>query len=189
MSTPGEAAPFQRLRHVLTRDSLGDSQRVAARQTMSPEFERVALSPGWPARDRLAALADLAAAAQVSCLPPREREIVIIELSRLALRILWWEGLLGPGIAPEAAPVDAAVMLIEICATGLLPEGPAGWMALERAKALIMRADVVAALREDAPRRERLLVQLVQAEARLHPILLEKQTGPSSPPRCRRQFR
>ena len=172
MSSPAEAAPFQRLRHVLTRDSLGGSQRVAAQQVMSPEFERIALTPGWRAQDRLAALTELATAAQFSTLPPREREIVIFELSRLALRILWWEGLLGPGMAPEVPPVNAAVLLIEICATGLLPEGPAGWMVLERAKALIMRTDVVQALREDAPRRERLLMQLVEAEARLNPMLV-----------------
>ena len=172
MSSPAEAAPFQRLRHILTRDSLGDSQRMAAQQVMSPEFERIALTPGWRAQDRLAALADLATAAQMSHLPDREREIVIIELSRLALRILWWEGLLGPGMAPEAPPVDAAVILIEICAAGMIPEGPAGWMVLERAKALLMRTDVVAALRQDEPRRERLLLQLVQAEARLHPMLI-----------------
>lgn len=172
MPSPADAAPFQRLRHVLTRDSLGDSQRTAAQLVMSPEFERIALTPGWRAQVRLAALADLAGVAHASTLPLREREIVIIELSRLALRILWWEGLLGPGMAPEVPAPDAAAVLIEICATGLLPEGPAGWMVLERAKALIQRSDVVAALRENDERRDRILQQLVAAEARLHPVLV-----------------
>ncbi len=170
MSSPAEAPPFARLRHYLTRDALGDSQRSAAQLTMSPEFERVALSPGWRAQERLGAIAELSVLALSSTLPAREREIVIIELSRLALRILWWEGLLGPGLAPEPAADMVAAVLIEICASGLLPEGPSGWMVLERAKTLLQRQEVVHALRGDAPRRDRLLQQLVAAEARLYPL-------------------
>ena len=48
--------------------------------------------------------------------------------------------------------------------------GPAGWMVLDRAKGLLQRQDVVQALRGDAPRRDRLLTQLVAAEARLYPL-------------------
>ena len=172
MSSPAEAAPFQRLRHALTWESLAANPRAAAQQAMSPDFERIALSPGWRAHDRLAAIAELASAASVSPLPVRERDVVLSELSRLALRILWWEGLLGPGMVREVAPIDAAVLLIEICAAGLLPEGAAGWMVLERAKGLIQRSDVVHALRSDAVLRERLLRQLMAAEARLSPVMV-----------------
>ena len=170
MSLPAETPPLVRQRHLLTRDALGDSQRSATQQTMSPEFERVALSPGWRVQDRLGAIAELSVLALSSTLPRRERESVIAELSRLALRILWWEGLLGPGLAPEPAADAVAAILIEISAAGLLPEGPAGWMVLERAKSLLQRPDVVQALRGDAPRRDRLLTQLVAAEARLVPL-------------------
>ena len=172
MTSPAEAAPFVRLRRLLSLDTQDDKPRSAAQLIMSPEFERVALASGWRASDRLSALAAFGEMAQTSGLPPREREIVISELSRLALRILWWEGLLGPGLAPEPAPDVAAATLIEICATGLLPEGPAGAMVLDRAKGLLQRQDVVHALRGDAARRDRLLTQLVDAEARLLPLAL-----------------
>jgi len=170
MESPEEAPPFRRLRHILTRDALGDPEREAARQTMSPDFERVALSPGWPAPVRLSALAEMARLAQDAPLAPRDRRIVSQELARLALRILWWEGLLGPGMVQEAPPDIAAAALVELCAGGFLPEGPAGWMVLDRARALLQRSDVVKALRENVPRRERLLRQLVEAEARLKPL-------------------
>lgn len=172
MSSPAQAAPFQRLHTVLTRDSVGDLRREAAQIAMSPEFERVALTPGFRVDERLQAIAELAQKAQTSCLPLREREIVISELARLALRILWWEGLLGPGIVAEVPGDVAAAVLIELLATGCLPEGPAAWMVMDRAKNLLKRADVVRALRENAPRRDRLLSQLVQAEARLSPLAL-----------------
>jgi hypothetical protein len=170
MDTPAETGPFQRLRMTLTRDSLGDPTREAARQVMSPEFERIALSPGWPPQARLSAIAGLAQLAQDSNLPQRERVVVIHELNRLALRVLWWEGLLGPGMVQEAPPDVAAAALIEIVAAGLIPDGPAGMMLLDRAKALLRRQDVVHALRNNTPRRDRLLTQLVTAEARLKPL-------------------
>lgn len=172
MESPGEAPPFRRLRHILTRDALGDPEREAARQTMSPEFERVALSPGWSPALRLAALTEMARLAQDAPLAPRDKRIVIHELSRLALRVLWWEGLLGPGMVQELAPDIAAAALVELCAGGFLPEGPAGRMVLERARVLLAREDVIKSLRENTPRRERLLRQLIEAEARLHPLAL-----------------
>lgn len=170
METPDQTGPFQRLRHTLTRDSLGDPTREAARHVMSPELERVALSPGWSPQARLSAVAELARLALDSTLPLRERQVVIQELNRLALRILWWEGLLGPGMVQEAPADVTAAALIEVVAAGLMPEGPAGWMVLERAKSLLRRQDVVRALRDNAPRRERLLTQLVAAEGRLKPL-------------------
>lgn len=172
MDTPDEAAPFRRLREILTRQTPGDPDREAARQTMSPEFERVALSPGWPTVQRLSALAALAQLTLDSRLPERERAVVLHELGRFSLRILWWEGLLGPGMAQEVAPDIAAAALVEFCAGGLLPEGPAGLMVLDRVRALLQRSDVVQALRGNAPRRERLLHQLAAAEARLRPLEL-----------------
>lgn len=172
MSSPAQAAPFQRLHMVLDRDSMGDSRREAAQIAMSPDFERVALTPGFRMDERLQALAALAQKAQISSLPRRERDILLSELARLALRILWWEGLLGPGIVAEPPGDVAAAVLIELLATGCLPEGPAAWMVMDRAKTLLRRADVVRALRENAPRRDRLLTQLVQAEARLSPLAL-----------------
>jgi hypothetical protein len=172
MTSPADATPFAHLRHILTGDGQGDTPRSAAKLIMSPDFERVALAAGWRASDRLSALAAFSEMAQTSALPRREREIVIAELTRLALRVLWWEGLLGPGLATEPAPDVVAATLIEICATGLLPEGPAGGMVLERAKGLLQRQDVVHALRGNAARRDRLLAQLVAAEARLLPLAL-----------------
>jgi hypothetical protein len=121
-------------------------------------------------QDRLATIADLAQAVRASALPVREREIVLAELARLSLRVLWWEGLLGPGIAPEISPDTAAAVLIELLAAGFLPDGAASWMVMERAKHLLTRSDVVRALREAEPRRERLLTQLAQAEARIRPL-------------------
>jgi hypothetical protein len=172
MHTPDEAAPFRRLRQILTQGPPGDPDREAARATMAPEFERIALSPGWPAGQRLAALADLARLTLDSQLPERERQIVLHELGRFSLRILWWEGLLGPGMVQEAAPDVAAEALVELCAGGFLPEGPAGLMVLERVRALLQRSEVVQALRANVPRRERLLRQLMAAEARLRPLEL-----------------
>lgn len=172
MTSPADAAPFQRLRHVLTRDSLGDVRHEAAQIAMSPDFERVALTPGWRMQARLTAIADLARLVHDSPLPEREREIVLAELGRLSLRILWWEGLLGAGIVTEAPGDVAAAVLIELLASGCLAEGPAATMVLERAKLLLRRSEVVRALRENTARRDRLLLQLAQAEARLSPLQL-----------------
>jgi hypothetical protein len=171
MESPDQAGPFLRLREALSEQA-DPSSRDAARQVMSAEFERIALSPGWPPAARLSAIAALARVARDSALPAMERATVLQELNRLALRVLWWEGLLGPGMVREAPPDVAAAALIELVAAGLMPEGPAGWMVIERAKALLRRSDVVRALRENAPRRDRLLAQLVQAEARLKPLQL-----------------
>lgn len=170
MDAPEQSGPARRLRLILTRDSQGDTGREAARTVMSPEFERMALSPGWAPSARLACLTELASLTQQSVLPLREREVVVQELSRLALRILWWEGLLGPGMVEEAPADIAAAVLIEMVAAGLMPEGPAGWMALDRAKALLKRGDVVQSLKGNVPRRERLVQQLILAEARLKPL-------------------
>jgi hypothetical protein len=172
MPSPETTAPFRRLRHVLTRESLGEARREAAQIAMSPDFERVALSPGFRMQARLSAIADLAHLANASFLPTREIDIVLTELGRLALRILWWEGLLGAGMAAEIPGDAAATILIELLASGCLPEGPASTMVMERAKALLERPDVVRALREDTQRRDRLILQLVEAEARLQPLSL-----------------
>lgn len=172
MSAPSvaEAPPFRRLRQILTRDVIPENVREAAGVAMSVDFERAALTPGWRMQDRLAAVSGLARLVHDSPLPPRERDIVLFELARLALRVLWWEGLLGPGMAPEQPGDVAAAVLIELLASGALPEGPAALMVLERAKALLQRGDVILALRQNAPRRDRLLQQLVAAEARLQPL-------------------
>jgi hypothetical protein len=90
----------------------------------------------------------------------------------LSSAVLWWEGLLGSGIVTEAPGDVAAAVLIELLASGCLAEGPAATMVMERAKLLLRRTDVVRALRENTPRRDRLLLQLSQAESRLSPIQL-----------------
>jgi len=171
-SSPADTPPFALARDMLAGRRPMDDKRAAGHLIMSPDFERVALSPGWRATQRLSALADLALLVAAAPLPPKEQQIAIAELSRLALRILWWQGLLGPGMAPEARPDVAAVTLVEFAAAGLLPEGPAGWMVLDRAKELLMREDVVKALLADEPRRIRLAEQLALAEARVHALAL-----------------
>lgn len=171
MVPPAESPPFERLRRILSGEQ-ADAGRDAAQTVMSPEFERVALTPGYRMQERLVALTALAVLAQEGPLPRREREVVLAELARLALRVLWWEGLLGPGMADEAEGDVAAAVLIELLASGCLPPGAASWMVLDRAKALLKRGDVVQALRENAPRRDRLLQQLIQAEARVRPLEL-----------------
>jgi hypothetical protein len=115
-------------------------------------------------------LTELARLSTTSPLPERERESVQAELGRLALRILWSEGLFGEALAPASPPAQAASRLLELAASDLLPEGPAFRAVMNRAKALLRRHDVVAQLTADAALRDRLLEQLMRAEERFRSV-------------------
>lgn len=131
------------------------------------ELQRSLVGQQWNARTRLEMLSELARLAGTSPLPARERETVQAELARIALRILWSEGLFGEGLTPSAPPAEAASRLLELAASDLLPEGPAFKVVMTRAKELLNRHDVAAQLAEDEELRVRLLDQLARAEDRI----------------------
>lgn len=159
--------PIVRLQDLLTGVADQADDRSAARAVMGEDIQRLFLGPQWLPRDRLELLTDLARTAMTGPLPLRERELVVAEVSRLAVRILWSEGLFGDALTPEAAPTVAASRLLELAASDMLPEGPAFRIVMKRAKDLLQRHDVAAQVAADADLRHRLQDQLDRAEERL----------------------
>ncbi|MBL8559109.1 MAG: hypothetical protein JNM47_10340 [Hyphomonadaceae bacterium] len=170
MSRIGETPTILRLQELLTGVRGSEDPRGAVRAVMAEDLQRIMIGERWSARTRLEMLADLARTAATGPLPVRERDAALAELGRLALRILWSEGLFGEALEPATPAKDAVLRLLELAASDLLPEGPAFRVVMERAKSLLRRHDVAAALVVDAALRERLLDLLVQAEDRVREI-------------------
>lgn len=166
-----QTRPIQRLQNLLAgvEDGHGavSSPRAVIQALEGEELQRSLVGQQWNARARLEMLSELARLAGTSPLPERERETVQAELSRIALRILWSEGLFGEGLTPSAPPAAAASRLLELAASDLLPEGPAFKVVMRRAKELLNRHDVAAQLADDDALRARLLEQLARAEERI----------------------
>lgn len=160
--------PILRLQDLLT--GVAGDARAAGRAVMAEDIQRLMMGPQWSPRERLELLSDLAHTASTGPLPQREREVVLAELGRLALRILWGEGLFGESLAPATPPSESASRLLELAASDLLPEGPAFRAVMNRAKMLLRRHDVVAELTADRELRDRLLDLLVRAEDRVRVI-------------------
>lgn len=170
MSHIGETPAILRFQELLTGVRDAGDQRATARAVMAEDFQRLMVGDRWPGRTRLEMLSELARVAATGPLPIKEREAVLAELGRLALRILWSEGLFGEALTPAAPPTDAITRLLELAASDLLPEGPAFRVVMQRAQALLRRHDVAAALINDVDMRERLLDLLAQAEERVREI-------------------
>lgn len=170
MSRIGETPAILRLQELLTGVRDAEGGRAAVRAVMADDVQRPMVGDRWPARIRLEMLSELARVAATGPLPLREREVILSELGRLALRILWSEGLFGEALTPAAHPTDALSRLLELAASELLPEGPAFRVVMQRAKALLRRHDVAAALTRNAKLRVRLLDMLALAEDRVREI-------------------
>jgi len=170
MSRIGEAPAILRLQELLTGVSGGGRERAAVRAAMGEDLQRIMIGPQWPARIRLEMLTELAHTAATGPLPTRERDVILAELGRLALRILWSEGLFGEAVAPATPATEAVSRLLELAASEMLPEGPTFRVVMQRARALLSRHDVVAALTTDAALRDRLQGLLARAENRVRHI-------------------
>lgn len=160
--------PVVRLQDLLTGVADDADERAATRAVMAEDVQRLFVGPQWPPRDRLELLSDLARTAATGPLPERERDVIVAELGRLALRILWSEGLFGDALSPEAAPTVVASRLLELAASDMLPAGPAFRIVMKRAKELLQRHDVAAEVAANADLRHRLQDQLDRAEERLN---------------------
>ena len=182
MVDPVTALGFAPLRSLLARADDPARARQARRTAMSPEIERAALSVGFPAKTRLAALAALARDAQASALPTRDREDITGELDRLCLRVLWHEGLLADSPRKPRPPFEIAERLLEVAALGLLPPGPVGRMVLERARTLLRHQDAVNKLHADADARVRLSTLLEGAYGTVRCERIEQRVWPADAP-------
>jgi hypothetical protein len=155
-----------RLKDLLADADEGGDRRAAARAVMAEATQRLFAGPQWAPRERLELLTDLALRTTTGPLPDRERDLVIAELGRLALRILWSEGLLGDTPNADDAPATIVRRLLELAATDMLPEGPALRVVMKRAKELLQRHDLVAELAANEDLRHRLLDLLDRAQSR-----------------------
>lgn len=167
MARLAQMRPIVRLQDLLAGVVEDADDRSAARAIMAEDVQRLFIGAQWPPRDRLELLSDLARTAATAPLPGRERSLFVAEIGRLALRILWSEGLFGDALAAEAAPTVVASRLLELAASDMLPEGPAFRIVMKRAKDLLQRHDVAAEIAADADLRHRLQDQLDRAEERL----------------------
>ncbi|KAF0174015.1 MAG: hypothetical protein IV086_15550 [Hyphomonadaceae bacterium] len=167
-----QTLPYVRLVDLLTGVGAGDGARAAVRAVVGEDLQRLFLGPQWSPRTRLEHLSELSRTAAIAPLPARERDTVTSELARLALRILWSEGLLGDVMALEAAPSQVASRLLELAASDLLPDGPAYFIIMKRARTLLQRHDVQAEVAADDALRHRLQDQLARAELRLDVVSL-----------------
>lgn len=170
MARLAQTRPIQRLQNLLAGVETGQGPRAAIQALESEEVQRLLVGQQWNARTRLEMLSELARLAGTSPMPAKERETVQSELSRIALRILWSEGLFGEGLAPGAPPAEAASRLLELAAADLLPQGTAFKVVMARARELLQRHDVVAQLSEDEALRARLIGQLARAQDRVRTV-------------------
>jgi hypothetical protein len=170
MSRIGQTPAILRFQELITGLREATDPRAAVREVMADSLQRIMVGDRWSSRTRLEMLSELARMTSTGPLPAKEREAVLAELARLALRILWSEGLLGEALTPATPAADALTRLLEFAAADLVPEGPAFRIVMQRARSLLRRHDVAAVLATDAALRERLIGLLAQAEDRVREI-------------------
>jgi hypothetical protein len=181
MVDPVAVLGFSRLRSLLQGEASAARAKLARRAAMSQDIERAALAKGFPAATRLAALAALARDVTGSSLPDRDRVDIAGEIDRLALRVLWHEGLLADSPHKPLPPIENAERLLVIASRGLLPEGAVGRMVLERARGLLRHHDSVTALQASADLRLRLVTLLDAAHRKVRTQRLRERVIPLTP--------
>jgi hypothetical protein len=170
---PQLAAPFARLADLFAQATHAGAAAIGKEQIMlirrallDPSVERAAMAGEGSAVERLSALARLHQLAASTPLAARDREDVLEDIDRLAMRLLSSERIVEGILTQDATTTTRAAALLTLLARGVLPAGAAARSVLEKAKALLTTPEAVKELRESGPMRQRILELLALSEGK-----------------------